>query len=173
VTLRERLDVAVLTARLAHGRKSDDADTVLAAAVELAKLEGFVVVITDDMVELRARVATLLRSGPIGRYEQAVLDRLDEGLPTVNVSDGASGPLSEREMTVMRYLASRLTYHEIAAEMFVSTNTLKTHVQRIYRKLGVSSRMDAVSEARRLGLLYTGVDSRSSLPLQRRAMPMP
>ena len=37
--------------------------------------------------------------------------------------------------------------------MFVSTNTLKTHVKRIYGKFGVSSRMDAVAEARRLGLL--------------------
>ena len=173
VTLRERLDVAVLIARLAQGRKSEDADTVLAAAVELAKLEGFVVVITDDMVELRPRLALLLRSGPIGSYEQAVLDRLDEGRPSVEANEKTAGPLSAREMTVVRYLSSRLTYHEIAAEMFVSTNTLKTHVQRIYRKLGVSSRMDAVSEARRLGLLYTGVDSRSSLPLQRRAMPMP
>ena len=63
-----------------------------------------------------------------------------------------SGPLSSRELTVVRYLASRLTYKEIAAELFVSTNTLKTHVKRIYQKLGVSSRTEAVTEARRLGL---------------------
>jgi len=42
---------------------------------------------------------------------------------------------------------------EIAAEIFVSTNTLKTHVKRIYLKLGVSSRMEAVAEARSLGVL--------------------
>jgi Bacterial regulatory proteins, luxR family len=42
---------------------------------------------------------------------------------------------------------------EIAAEIFVSTNTIKTHVKRIYQKLGVSSRTEALAEARRLGVL--------------------
>jgi len=49
--------------------------------------------------------------------------------------------------------AGQLTNREIASELFVSTNTLKTHVKRIYGKLGVSSRAEAVAEARRLGVL--------------------
>jgi LuxR family transcriptional regulator, maltose regulon positive regulatory protein len=153
VTMRDHLDVAVLTARIAHGRKSGDADAMLAMALKIAEVEGFVVAVTDDMVELRPRVALLLRSGRVGKYEQAVLDRLENGLPLVRANDGAAGPLSERELTVVRYLDSRLTNKEIAAEIFVSTNTLKTHVRRIYGKLGVSSRMEAVAEARRLGVL--------------------
>ena len=152
-TLRERLDVAVLAARIAHGCLSDDADAMLAAALELAEAEGFVVAVTDDMAELRPRIALLLRSGHIGDYEQAVLDRLENALPSVRMNDGRIGPLSTREMTVVRYLASRLTYREIAGEIYVSTNTLKTHVKRIYGKLGVSSRSEAVGEARRLGVL--------------------
>ena len=90
------------------------------------------------------------------KYEQAVLDRLDllDGDPTVtNVNGSTSGPLSARELTVVRYLASRLTNKEIASELFVSTNTVKTHVKRIYQKLGASSRIEAVTEARRLGLI--------------------
>jgi len=153
VTMRERLDVAVLAARIAHGCMSDDADAMLAAVLELAEVEGFVVAVTDDMAELRPRIALLLRSGHIGDYEQAVLDRLESALPSVRVNDGRTGPLSTREMTVVRYLASRLTYKEIAGEIYVSTNTLKTHVKRIYGKLGVSSRSEAVGEARRLGVL--------------------
>ena len=51
-----------------------------------------------------------------------------------------------------RYLCSRMTYREIAAALYVSLNTLKTHVKRIYQKLGVSSRVEAVTEARRLAL---------------------
>ncbi len=43
--------------------------------------------------------------------------------------------LSPREITVLRYLPSRLTNHEIAAELFVSMNTLKSHEKSIYRKL--------------------------------------
>jgi LuxR family transcriptional regulator, maltose regulon positive regulatory protein len=54
---------------------------------------------------------------------------------------------------VLRYLTSHLTIKEIAAEIYVSTNTVKTHVKRIYIKLGVSSRTEALAEARRLGIL--------------------
>jgi LuxR family maltose regulon positive regulatory protein len=151
-TLRERLDTAVLAARIAHGATSDDADELLAVAVETAKTEGFVVAITDDMAELGPRLTLLLRSGRIGDYETAVLDRLENGLP-VTKANAAAGPLSDREQTVLRYLASRMTNQEIATEIFVSTNTLKTHVKRIYRKLGVSSRTEAITEARRLGVL--------------------
>ncbi len=151
-TMRERLDVALLSARVAHVRNTAAADALLAEALVLARIEGFVVAVTDELVELRPRVALLLRSGRIDQYEQAVLDRLERN-PTPRIANGSSsGPLSSRELTVLRYLASGLTNREIAAELFVSNNTLKTHIKRIYQKLGVSSRMEAVTEARRLGL---------------------
>jgi LuxR family transcriptional regulator, maltose regulon positive regulatory protein len=153
VTMREHLDVTVLAARIACGRRSDDAGTLLTAAIEAAKVEGFVTAVADDLADVRSRVARLLRSRHIGTYEQAVLDRLEGHLPLVKGYGGDAGPLSDRELTVARYLASRLTTRDIATEIFVSTNTVKTHVKRIYQKLGVSSRMEAVAEARRLGLL--------------------
>jgi PAS domain S-box-containing protein len=59
--------------------------------------------------------------------------------------------LSPRERVVMTYLGTRMTYREIAAELFISTNTLKTHVKAIYRKLDATSRADAVARARALG----------------------
>ena len=143
----------MLAARIACGRNSDDAGPLLAAAIPAATPEGFVVAVTDDLAEARSRVARLLRSRHTGTYEQAVLDRLEGGLPPVKAHGGDAGPLSDRERTVVRYLASRLTMREIAAEIFVSTNTVKTHVKRIYIKLGVSSRREAITEARRLGVL--------------------
>ena len=151
-TTRERIDAALLSARVAHGRRSDATNLLLAEALSLARTEGFVVAVADDLVELRPRVALLLRSRRIEQYEQAVLDRLERDSNVPHQSGSTSGPLSARELTVVRYLASRLTYKEIAAELFVSNNTLKTHVQRSYQKLGVSSRTQAVAEARRLGL---------------------
>ena len=54
---------------------------------------------------------------------------------------------------VLRYLASRLTYNEIASDLFISVNTLKSHVKAIFRKLGASTRSEAVDNARRSGLL--------------------
>jgi LuxR family maltose regulon positive regulatory protein len=60
--------------------------------------------------------------------------------------------LTERELVVLRYLTSRLTTSEIAQEMYVSVNTVRTHTKAVYRKLGVGSRRDAVTEAQRVGI---------------------
>ena len=54
---------------------------------------------------------------------------------------------------MLRYLASRLSYAEMAGELFISVNTLKTHLKAVYRKLGVATRAEAVAAARRSGLL--------------------
>jgi LuxR family transcriptional regulator, maltose regulon positive regulatory protein len=64
-------------------------------------------------------------------------------------------PLTERELAVLRLLPSRLSTREIGRELDVSPNTVRSHVQAIYRKLGVSSRTEAVTQARQLGLLPT------------------
>ena len=62
-------------------------------------------------------------------------------------------PLSEREQVVLSYLPSWVSSSEIAAELYISLNTLKSHLRSIYRKLGASSRREAVVQARSRGLL--------------------
>ena len=62
-------------------------------------------------------------------------------------------PLSARELEVVRRLDSDLTGPEIASQLFVSLNTLRTHTKRIYTKLDVTNRSAAVRRARELGLL--------------------
>jgi LuxR family maltose regulon positive regulatory protein len=54
---------------------------------------------------------------------------------------------------VLRYLPTNLRGPEIAAELFVSSNTIRSHLRSVYAKLGVHSRADAVNRARELGLL--------------------
>jgi LuxR family maltose regulon positive regulatory protein len=61
--------------------------------------------------------------------------------------------LSERELEVLRYLPSMLTVSEIAAELYVSINTIKAHTRSIYAKLGASRRQDAVVLAYEHGIL--------------------
>jgi LuxR family maltose regulon positive regulatory protein len=56
--------------------------------------------------------------------------------------------LSDRELKVLRLLSGGGSEREIAQELFVSFNTVHTHVKSIYRKLGVSSRADALAQAR-------------------------
>lgn len=62
-------------------------------------------------------------------------------------------PLTDRELAVLEYLPRRTKNKDIAADLFVSVNTLKTHLRSIYRKLGVGDRDEAVARARDLGLL--------------------
>ena len=61
--------------------------------------------------------------------------------------------LSDRELAVLRLLATELTQREIGEALYVSFNTVKTHVKSIFRKLGVATRPDAVSRARELRLM--------------------
>ncbi|HEY1569102.1 MAG TPA: LuxR C-terminal-related transcriptional regulator [Solirubrobacteraceae bacterium] len=62
-------------------------------------------------------------------------------------------PLSDREEAVLRYLPTVMSKAEIASELFVSINTVKTHTKNIYRKLGVGTRTEAVRRARHLNLV--------------------
>lgn len=74
---------------------------------------------------------------------------------------GLSGPsspnepaeLSDRELEVLRLLSTHLSGPEIAGELYVSINTLKTHTKTIYRKLGVNKRTEAVIKAEAIGLI--------------------
>jgi LuxR family maltose regulon positive regulatory protein len=61
--------------------------------------------------------------------------------------------LTGRELSVLRLLPSSLTPREIASELYLSINTIKTHTRSLYRKLGVQTRHEAIEEARRQQLL--------------------
>ena len=62
-------------------------------------------------------------------------------------------PLTDSEARVLRYLPTHMGAPEIAAELYVSANTVKTHLRHVYRKLGAHSRQEAVQRARAIGLL--------------------
>jgi LuxR family maltose regulon positive regulatory protein len=62
-------------------------------------------------------------------------------------------PLSHAEARVLRYLPTKLSVPEIAGELYLSVNTVKTHMRHLYDKLGVHRRHEAVEQARALGLL--------------------
>ena len=83
------------------------------------------------------------------------VDKLERALqlaPAPAVSTDAD-PLSERELAVLRLLATDLSQREIGAQLFVSFNTVKSHTRTVFRKLGVASRAEAVARAREQGLL--------------------
>jgi LuxR family maltose regulon positive regulatory protein len=68
-------------------------------------------------------------------------------------SEALREPLTESETRVLRYLPTDLSKQEIANELYVSVNTVKTHVKHVYAKLDARSRRQAIARARELGLL--------------------
>jgi LuxR family maltose regulon positive regulatory protein len=81
-----------------------------------------------------------------------ILDILGGGSPEPEVQ-ALREPLSHAELRVVRYLPSNLKATEIASALCVSPNTVRTHMRHIYAKLDAHSRSEAVTRARRLGLL--------------------
>ena len=110
----------------------------------------------------RAWIRPVLRRNP--ELAQAYQDLLEPGqminsrIPAQRVNTGQAAPmivepLSEREREVLRLLSGMLTTAEIGTEMYISVNTVKTHLRSIYRKLSAAHRGEAVRRARELQLI--------------------
>jgi ATP/maltotriose-dependent transcriptional regulator MalT len=67
-------------------------------------------------------------------------------------SQPLADPLSERELVIVRHLATGATLNQIGSELFISVNTVKSHVRSIYRKLSATNRREAIARAVQLGL---------------------
>ena len=98
----------------------------------------------DDVLAHRPALGTLVDD--VSRLRDLVTSESATGVT------GAS-PLSPAELRLLPYLQTHLTFREIGERLFVSRNTISSEVGSIYRKLGVSSRSDAVQQATAIGLL--------------------
>ena len=93
-----------------------------------------------------------ITSGSAADTTADAAERRDEERPPLP-AEALDDPLSERELEVMKLLASGRTNREISHELYVSHGTVKAHAANIYRKLGAHSRAEMISRARTLGLL--------------------
>jgi LuxR family transcriptional regulator, maltose regulon positive regulatory protein len=172
--LRLRLHIAQSLIAEARGDQ-DAALRSLAAAVAEAELEGVTRPFLDEGAPMAALLAALSatsrnRHGPAVGTSPDYLDALlaafsgqpppppDTSVRTTAVVTGVhprvlAEPLSVRELDVLRLLSGGRSNAEIARDLFVEQSTVKTHLIHIYRKLGVSSRTQAISRARTLRLL--------------------
>ncbi|HWI04692.1 MAG TPA: response regulator transcription factor [Acidimicrobiales bacterium] len=122
-------------------------DRVLLAAID-AGCSGF---LTKDRAA--AEVVHAVRAAAVGEalISPALLARL---LPKLNRTQRTLGEdLSEREREILGFLARGLTNKVIAAELFLSVNTIRNHVQSVLAKLGAHSKLEAVSTAVREGII--------------------
>jgi ATP/maltotriose-dependent transcriptional regulator MalT len=103
-----------------------------------------------ELAEEAREVLTALPDGT--EVLRARLAEIDRRIGGTNHEAHTAEPLTEREVAVLHLLAGTLSLREIGHELYVSANTVKTHTQAIYRKLGVSTRHDAVAQGRRLGI---------------------
>ncbi|MFJ8578434.1 LuxR C-terminal-related transcriptional regulator [Micromonospora sp. NPDC093277] len=156
-----RLAAGLLDAVLAAGGGDERrAGRVLEQVLDLAEPDGYRRVFTHAEPGVRDLLAAHLDSGTA--HWATVSDllrgaderRSDEpayrpGRPERTLDE----PLTERELTILRYLQSILSNVEIAGELSLSVNTVKTHVRNIYRKLDATRRREAVQRARELRLI--------------------
>ncbi len=122
--------------------------------IDIARVQDFLRTVLDGPFGLLSDLVALLVRSPRDQYTDSLLaaaHRVQARRAAGPTPGGAA--LSGREQEVLRCLQTRLTTREITGELYISMNTLKSHLKSINRKLGASSRSDAVARARTLGLL--------------------
>ncbi len=161
-THNKRFLIEALALKALWHSASDEPDmalTLLEQALEMAQPSGFIRLFVDLGPPL-ARLLAGLTSEDTGRqqYIQRLLSAFDQEKPqSLTGSDGSSQPLIEpltdRELEILELLAQRLSDKEIAGRLIISPVTVKSHTRNIFGKLNVHKRRQAVSRARKLGLL--------------------
>ena len=157
VTDRVRLDAWLADARLgyasgdrARGHRS------LAAALRLAEAEQ----LRLPFVLERGWISPVLRQDPeLAEAHRRLFTAPGQAQPPAPAIDRDQAPvlpaepLSDREREVLRHISGMLSTAEVASEMYISVNTVKTHLRTIYRKLAATHRGEAVRRARQLELI--------------------
>ena len=151
------IEILVLQA-LAHQAR-DDIPAALAPlrrAVTLAEPEGYVRIFADEGPPMASLLRAAAKQGITPSYVRRLLAAINKTEDSTPASQGLIEPLSERELDVLRLLGTDLGGPDIARELVVSLNTVRTHTKNIYAKLGVNNRRAAVRRAKELDLSRTG-----------------
>ncbi len=156
-TIRAGLELSLLRTTVATLRGSSQAPRLVREVLASVDQHGFVQTVLDTAPQL---VDHLISEG--GGYPRTdnVAALISAGVEVRKLSKSGSDaggslpdPLTEAEIRVLEKLPQRLTYADMAADLYLSLNTVKTHLRHTYMKLGVTSRSAAVKRATSLGLL--------------------
>jgi LuxR family maltose regulon positive regulatory protein len=152
----EQLKTMVLQAVALHEHaETDKAGQVLNEALALAEPGGFIRLFVDEglpMAQLLSEAAAQgIKPGYVSRLWAAF--EAEKQTTAVKSSQPLVEPLSQRELEVLQLIAQGLSNDEIGKRLFLALDTVKGHNRRIYDKLQVQRRTEAVARARELGLL--------------------
>ena len=157
-THNTRFLIDALALKALSADAAGDPSTALEAlenALRLAQPGGFIRAFVDLGSKMGALLSRLQVSGELGNYVEQILAAFP-GTSKAAVSVGQIkllDPLTSRELEVLELLGERLTNKEIAAQLVISPGTVKGHTIRIYDKLDVKGRRQAVEKAIALGIL--------------------
>ncbi len=154
-TIRSDLELRLLRASVAIMRSSYQAPQLVREALAIADRHGFVQTVLDTAPPFVDHLVS--GSTPYARTDnlQALIAaalqvrKLTPSRPPGKLPD----PLTDAEVRVLEKLPQHLTYVEMASDLHLSLNTVKTHLRHTYMKLGATSRATAVKRATSLGLL--------------------
>lgn len=159
----EKLKVMILQAVALHARgDTDNAVQRLGNALALAEPGGFIRVFVDEGMPMAQLLSEAAPRGVMPNYVARLLaafEAEEQGSKHTSSALTPSGarsliePLSQRELEVLRLVAQGLSNREIGERLFLALDTVKGHNRRIYDKLRVQRRTEALARARELGLL--------------------
>jgi LuxR family maltose regulon positive regulatory protein len=152
------IEIAVLgSLTLEKQGRADEALHALEEALVLATPGGWIRPFVELGQPMAGMLERLKQAGVSGSSQDAHLDRILAVFRTLAASppvqSGLVEPLTDRELQVLRLLASSLSTRDLSDELVVSVNTVRMHTKNIYRKLDVHSRSEAVERTRKLGLI--------------------
>jgi DNA-binding NarL/FixJ family response regulator len=134
--------------------RSDDAMTALQQGVSLAENTHLLRVFINEGDALSGMLKKLARGADYKSYVHTLLGHMgaDGNQDSTQAFERLPQLFSKKEKLVVSHIARGATNHEIAESLFISLNTLNSHVKKIYVKLGVNSRLQAAERLRQLGL---------------------
>lgn len=154
-SIRSDTELQLLRANVALVGGERDASRLIRSALYAAQRHGFVHTVIDTAPQLLDHVVSQPDLYPAAQGLRSLVNAyLDaKAMTDPRPRRGSLDHLTDAETRVLTKLAEHYTFGEIAAELCVSINTVKTHAHHAYAKLGVSSRSAAISRATVLGLL--------------------
>ena len=152
---RRRIEMLVVRALLySTHERCTQATATMARALSLAEPEGYVRLFLDEGAPMLALLEQVKRRGVTPEYTARLIHAFGKSERYVRLgTEALTDPLSEREIEVLRLIATGASSQETAQQLVIASGTVKIHLQNIYGKLRVHTRLQAVQRAKELDLL--------------------